>query len=149
MKFSTRTRYGLKAVVDLAYEYGNGPQPLTVLAKKQGISEAYLEQLLRSLKQAGIVETLRGINGGYVLSEPPELISVERVLNVLEGGTAVTDCVSADGSVCENACTCSTRPLFLKLQAKISAVLAQTSVQDLVDDHSEQKKRKSDAKSLS
>lgn len=149
MKFSTRTRYGLKAVVDLAEQYGNGPQTLSFLAAKQGISEAYLEQLLRSLKQAEIVDTVRGINGGYVLAHEPQSLSVGSVMNVLEGSTAVTDCVSGEGTVCENACSCSTRPLFLKLQARINAVLEQTSIQDLLDDYSEQKRRLEDAKRIS
>ncbi|MDD3400072.1 MAG: Rrf2 family transcriptional regulator [Eubacteriales bacterium] len=149
MMFSTRARYGLKAVVDLANEYGNGPQPLSALAKKQGISESYLEQLLRTLRQAHIVDAIRGINGGYVLAREPVSISVESVLEVLEGSTAVADCVSSDGGVCQNACTCSTRPLFLKLQAKINAVLAETSILDLATDHTEQKKRIEDAKNIS
>lgn len=149
MKFSTRARYGLKAVVDLAAEYGKAPQSISLLAAKQGISEAYLEQLLRSLKQNNIVNTVRGINGGYVLVDDPNELSVGRVLNVLEGGTAVTDCVSAEGSVCKNACTCSTRPLFLKLQSRIDALLEQTSVKSLLDDNTEQIRRLEDAKSLS
>ena len=83
MKLSTRSRYGLKAVVDLAVAYGEGPVPLATLAGIQEISEAYLEQLLRSLRNGGIVETVRGAAGGYALSCDPDTLSVGRVLTVL------------------------------------------------------------------
>lgn len=149
MKLSTRSRYGLKAVVDLAVEYGEGPVTLGQLARAQGISEAYLEQLLRALRRSGIVETARGAQGGYALSQPPEKISVGAVLSVLEGSTAVVDCVDTESSGCENACICSARPLFLKLQNKIDGVLSETSVQDLADDYIGQKRRLRHAKGLS
>ena len=93
MKLSTRSRYGLIAVVDLALAYGEGPVSLATLANTQGVSESYLEQLLRTLKSQGIVETVRGASGGYVLRDDPKTLSVGRVLEVLEGGTAVVDCV--------------------------------------------------------
>lgn len=149
MKLSTRSRYGLKAVVDLAVGYGDGPVALPYLAAQQGISEAYLEQLLRSLRKSGIVETARGAQGGYALARPPEEISVEEVLRVLEGSTAVVDCVGTDSEGCSNACTCSARPLFLKLQSRINDVLKTTSIQDLTDDYLQQKRRLEHATSLS
>ena len=141
MKFSTKGTYGLRAVVELAVRYGEGPVSLSAVATEQGISEAYLEQLMRSLKAAGIVQTARGKSGGYSLTRAPEAISVRAVLEALEGSTNVTDCVGADANVCENACTCAARPLFLKLQSRINAVLEETSIGDLTEDHIEQKKR--------
>ena len=149
MKLSTRSRYGLKAVVDLAVRYGEGPVALPALANAQGISEAYLEQLLRALKKGGVVETARGAQGGYALVRAPADISVQEVLRVLEGSTAVVDCVDTASSGCENACVCSARPLFLKLQRKIDNVLTETTIQDLTDDYIEQKRRLSDAESIS
>ena len=149
MKLSTRSRYGLKAVVDLAVSYGDGPVALPALAAMQGISEAYLEQLLRSLKKSGVVETARGATGGYWLSRAPEEITVQEVLNVLEGNTALTDCVGAAAKGCENACVCSARPLFLKLQNKINDVLSATSIRDLADDYIQQKRRLNDATGIS
>ena len=141
MKFSTKGTYGLRAVVELATHYGEGPVSLSAGAAEQGISEAYLEQLMRSLKAAGLVSTTRGKSGGYLLSKAPQQISVLEVLRALEGSTNVVDCVGADASVCENACTCSARPLFLKLQSRINAVLEETTVGELTEDHIEQKKR--------
>ena len=141
MKFSTKGTYGLRAVVELAARYGEGPVSLAAVATEQGISEAYLEQLMRSLKKAGVVKTARGKSGGYLLTRAPEEISVRAVLEALEGSTNVVDCIGADASVCENACTCSARPLFLKLQSRINAVLEETTIGDLTEDHIEQKKR--------
>ena len=141
MKFSTKGTYGLRAVVELATRYGEGPVSLAAVAAEQGISEAYLEQLMRSLKTAGIVKTTRGKAGGYLLTREPQNISVLETLRALEGSTDIVDCVGSDASVCENACTCSARPLFLKLQSRINAVLAETTIGELTEDHIEQKKR--------
>ena len=80
MKFSTKGTYGLRAVVELAIRYGEGPVSLAAVATEQGISEAYLEQLMRSLKKAGLVATTRGKSGGYLLTREPETISVGEVL---------------------------------------------------------------------
>lgn len=150
MKLSTRSRYGLKAVVDLAVYYGEKPVTLSTLASLQGISEAYLEQLLRALRKAGIVDTVRGAAGGYALCCAPAELDVGRVLGALEGSTALVDCVSTrEEASCENACTCSARPLFLKLQARINDVLRDTTIADLAKDYIEQKRRMEHAKSLS
>ncbi len=149
MWLSTKARYGLKAVVDLADGYGEGPLSLAKLSALQGVSESYLEQLLRQLKKAGLVRSTRGVNGGYLLTRKPDALSVEEVIEALEGSTAVVDCVDASGGVCPEACTCSARPLFLKLQQRITAVLANTSIQELLADHLEQKRRIEDAKGIS
>lgn len=149
MKLSTRSRYGLKAVVDLAVYYGDGPVSLAQLASWQGISEAYLEQLLRELKKGGVVDTVRGAQGGYLLSREPQQLPVQEVLDLLEGSTKLTDCVGTAPNACQNACTCSARPLFLKLQSRIDDVLKKTTVADLAEDYIQQKRRYDDATSLS
>ena len=95
----------------------------------------------RSLKKAGIVKTARGKSGGYLLTREPVKISVLEVLRALEGSTDVVDCIGSGANVCENACTCSARPLFLLLQSRINAVLEETTVGELTEDHIEQKKR--------
>ena len=141
MKLSTRSRYGLRAVVDLAVYYGTGPVSLPTLAGAQGISEGYLEQLLRELKKGGVVTTVRGAQGGYELTCDPAELSVQRVLELLEGSTAVVDCVGTEPYDCKSACSCSARPLFLKLQSKINDVLEQTTIRDLADDYIQQKRR--------
>lgn len=141
MKLSTKGRYGLKAMVDLAVEYGSSLVSVATLARNQGISEAYLEQLIGLLRKAELITSTRGALGGYTLSRPPEEISVRDVLTVLEGGTTLVDCVGSEPFECENACMCSSRPLWLKLQARIDEVLSNTSINDLAEDYIKQKRR--------
>lgn len=149
MKISTRGRYGLKAVVDLAVEYGNGPVNVGTLARMQDVSETYLEQLIGTLKRAELVKSVRGALGGYVLAKNPEQINVGEVLNALEGNTLLIECVGNETFDCDNACTCSARPLWLKLQLKINNVLKETTIKDLADDYIMQKRRRNDEESLS
>lgn len=142
IKLSSRGRYGLKAMVDLAIEYGGGPVSAATLASLQGVSLPYLEQLIAALRKAKLVRSNRGVQGGYTLVRPPEEITVYEVLSVLEGNMSLTDCVEQDSrAVCENACTCSARPLFLKLQNRINSVLEETTLLDLAEDNIEQKRR--------
>lgn len=139
MKLSTKGRYGLKAMVDLASGYGCGTRSVSALASSQGISEAYLERIISALKKSGLVTSLRGASGGYTLSRDPEDISVGEILRALEGSTSIVDCVSVGASAeCSNACQCSTRPLWLKLQRKIDDVLDQTTLKDMADDYMSQ-----------
>ncbi len=141
MMLSTKGRYGIKAMVDIASEYGKSRLSVNQLAEKQGISVAYLEQLISALKKAGLVRSARGAAGGYTLSRPPEQISVGEVLRALEKSTAIVDCVGVEGAACENACSCSARPLWIKLQRKIDDVLDSTTIKDMADDHSAQLER--------
>ncbi|MCE5235920.1 MAG: Rrf2 family transcriptional regulator [Clostridiaceae bacterium] len=149
MKLSTRGRYGIKAMVDLAVEYGNGNVSASSLAAQQGISEAYLEQLIASLKKAGLVVSARGALGGYTLSRAPENIGVGEILRALEGSTDLIGCVSSDKVDCGNACSCSARPLWLKLQSRINDVLSSTTLKDMADDYTIQKRRCEKHESLS
>ena len=134
MKLSTRARYGLKAMVDLAERYGGGMVSTSALAALQGISDAYLEQLIAALRRAGLVVSVRGAQGGYALSRPPEEINVGDVLRALEGSTAVMECVGTSRVSCGNACSCSARPLWLKLQRRIDEVLDTTTLADMAED---------------
>ena len=140
MKLSTKGRYGIKAMVDLAMEYPSGDfVSIATLAHSQSISEAYLERQIGSLKKAGLVEAARGAYGGYKLARPPKEINVGEILRALEGKTSIVDCV--DSSVmksCDNACACSARPLWLKLQARIDEVLNTTTLNDMAEDYSAQ-----------
>lgn len=142
MKLSTKGRYGIKAMVELAINYERGCKlSISQLADRQGISASYLEQLIGSLRKAGLVTAARGAQGGYSLSRAPELISVGEVLKALEGSTAIVDCVGTDGTDCTNACSCSARPLWLKLQRGIDNVLDSTSIRDMADDYKIQSER--------
>ena len=141
MKLSTKARYGLKAMVDLSVNFGGGYMSTANLAQQQGISESYLEQLIASLKKAGLVTSVRGAQGGYSLSRPPDKINVGEVLRALEGSTDVMNCVSSTGVTCSNACSCSARPLWLKLQQRIDEVLDTTTLADMAVDYKTQLNR--------
>jgi len=141
MRLSTRGRYGLKAMVDLAVNYGDGMVSTASLAAMQGISDAYLEQLIAALRKAGLVNSVRGAQGGYSLARPPGEINVNEVLRVLEGSTSVMDCVGTESAECDNACSCSARPLWLKLQSRIDEVLDATTLADMAADYTFQLNR--------
>lgn len=138
---STRGRYGLKAMVDLSMAYGQARLSTVSLAELQGISDTYLEQLVSALKKAGLITSTRGAQGGYELSRPPEEITIHQVLSALEGETTLIDCVSSSKVDCTNACTCSARPLWLKLQSRIDEVLNATTLKDMADDYKTQLER--------
>ncbi len=149
MMLSTRGRYGLKAMVDLAQAYGKTRLSTMSLATLQGVSDTYLEQLVSALKKAGLVNATRGAQGGYELSRAPEEITISEVLSALEGETVVADCVSSTSVNCSNACSCSTRPLWLKLQSRINEVLDSTTLKDMADDYQMQLERECDEQNLS
>jgi Rrf2 family cysteine metabolism transcriptional repressor len=91
VKLSTKGRYGVKALFDLASQQGAGPVSLKSIAERQGLSEHYLEQLAAPLRKAGLVSSVRGAQGGYVLGRPPEKITIGDILRVLEGPIGFSD----------------------------------------------------------
>lgn len=94
MKISTRGRYGIKAMVDLAINSKNNKcVSLKSIAQRQGIPENYLEQLMSILKKAEVIKSVRGVQGGYILNKAPEDITVGDLINILEGSLAIVDCV--------------------------------------------------------
>jgi len=130
MKLSTRSRYGLRAMYDLAVNQ-NGPVPLKAIARRQDISEAYLEQLFASLRRFGLVISSRGAAGGYELAKGAGEISVGEILRALEGSTCIADCVGEEG--CVNAYSCPSHPVFAKIQQSIDAVLDGMTLQDMIE----------------
>lgn len=136
MLVSTRGRYGLRSMVDMAMNADKGPLPLRVIAERQGISESYLEQVFAHLRKAGLVTAVRGSYGGYLLSRPPKEITVGEILSALEGPMAPVNCIEdlKKGVVrCDRMEACITYPFWKKLDEKISAILNSTTLQDLVD----------------
>lgn len=141
LKLSTKGRYGIKAMVDLAVEYNNCCLSTSALAAQQSISEDYLERILGSLRKAGLIKATRGAQGGYTLTRAPSKINVGDILRALEGTTDLISCVSSRSVSCNNACSCSARPLWLKLQSRINDVLDTISLQDMADDYLLQMRR--------
>ncbi|MDR2166401.1 MAG: Rrf2 family transcriptional regulator [Clostridiales bacterium] len=135
MKISTRGRYGLKAVVDIAYHTQSVKcVSLKAIAVRHGISENYLEQIIAPLKKAGVLISVRGAGGGYYLSKSPEKITIGEILRVLEGSLAPVDCVVEDDAACgESDCnSCTVKPLWSKLFDSINNVVDSATIADLL-----------------
>ncbi|WP_286677084.1 Rrf2 family transcriptional regulator, partial [Aminobacterium sp. EBM-42] len=112
MKLSTKTRYGLRALLELARQYdGRTPLSITDIASKENISERYLEQLFLKLRRDGLIESVRGPQGGYLLSRAPMEITVAEVVEVLEGNIQIADCL--EGPECMRESACPARKLWL------------------------------------
>ncbi|RQD70574.1 MAG: Rrf2 family transcriptional regulator [Tindallia sp. MSAO_Bac2] len=136
MILSTKGRYGLKAMFELGLHHGTGPVPLKVIAEKQRIPENYLEQLIAILRKAGLVRSVRGAQGGYMLMKQPENITVADVLLTLEGPLAPSECVlESESSSCDNAEKCITRTVWEKILISIHDVIDGMTLQDMIDDH--------------
>lgn len=133
MKLSTKGRYGVKAMVDLAIHYGESPISIKSISQRQGISEYYLEQLFSALRKAKLIKSIRGAQGGYVLNKSPEDITVADVMEVLEGPIEISDCV--EGTICNNGNCCATRLLWQKIKTSIDEVTTSVTLKDIVDDY--------------
>lgn len=132
MRLSTRGHYGLKAMYDLARHYGAGPIPLKSVAERQNISGHYLEQLISVLRKGGLVKSVRGAQGGYVLARPPEEIRVGDVIRLLEGPIAPVECVSEiRAAECDQADHCITRTVWRRVRDSIAQVMDSISLADM------------------
>ena len=132
MKLSTRTRYGVRAILELAENYGKGPLKLKAIAEHQEISVKYLEQLMAVLKSAGIVRSVRGPRGGYVLTRSPNKIKVSDCFNCLEGPVITTECVD-NSSFCTRTADCVARQLWTDVQNTVMDLLRSITLQSLID----------------
>jgi Rrf2 family cysteine metabolism transcriptional repressor len=136
MKVSTRGEYGLRAMVALAKNHGQGPMSIAAMSKASAVPMPYLEQLIGPLRRAGLVESTRGARGGYRLSRSPETVVVGDVYRVMEGPVAPMECVSED--ITEQTCPlidgCETRPVWLRMRDAIAETLDSTTLADLIKD---------------
>lgn len=129
MRISKKGEYGVRAMLDLALRYDQGPVPLSAIAKRQDISEHYLEQLISTLRKAGLVVSFRGAQGGYQLARSPSEITIGDIIRSLEGPIAPMECVSdARQDHCLQKDLCATRMLWLKLRTSIEQVLENTTL---------------------
>lgn len=135
MKLSTKGRYGLKAMYDLALHYGNEPISLKNIAQRQGISEYYLEQLMAILKKAGLVRSIRGAYGGYLLSRKPSEITVGDVLRALEGPIGLVDCALEQEPIkCLRYDNCITRIVWEKIRDSIIKTIDSITLLDMCNE---------------
>lgn len=137
MKLSTKGRYGVKAMFELALNYGKDPLSIKAIAEKQNISEYYLEQLFGNLRKSGLITSSRGAMGGYVLSKSPSEITAGDILNVLEGPVEISECISDEEMNCSKANYCATRLLWLKISDSVNDVINSVTLQDMVNDYYE------------
>lgn len=132
MKLSSRSRYGFRAILELAVEYGNGPLQIKVIAQREDISNKYLEQLIAMLKASGLVRSIRGPRGGYMLTRAPNEIKLSEVFTTLEGPMISVECLEHP-EFCPRCMDCVTRQVWAKMQTAMMGVLEGMTLQDLVD----------------
>lgn len=123
MKISTKGRYGLTIMIELAKHHGEGPIPLRQIAAEKDLSEAYLEQLVSPLRNAGLVKSVRGAYGGYMLAHTPEEISAADVVKVLEGPIQIVEGIENEEA--------AQRELWIRIRDAVKTVLDTTSLEDL------------------
>lgn len=124
MKISTKGRYGLTIMMELAIKYGEGPISLKSIAERNQLSEHYLEQLVAPLRNAGYVKSVRGAYGGYILSKDPEHITSGDIIRTLEGPISPVDFTEEDDP--------AKRHLWLRIRDSIAEVLDSTTLSDLI-----------------
>ena len=137
MKLSTKARYAARAMLDLALQSEDGhtsdvPTLIKDLAKRQEISELYLEQIFTPLKTAGLIRSVRGAHGGFILAKPPSEIRLSDILQIMEGSTAPVACVD-DASLCSRSSFCLTRKVWTEMKKAIDKVLESITLDDLLN----------------
>jgi Rrf2 family protein len=130
MKMSTKGRYGLRIMMELASRYGRGPVLVADIANGQKISGKYIHVLITNLKTSGLVRAVRGPNGGYELARDPSRITVLEVISALEGRSAPVECV-VDTSSCPRADHCAVRDIWCDVASAIDGVLASRTLKQL------------------
>lgn len=134
MKISTKGRYALRLMLDLAMNTSEEPVSLKSVAQRQGISDKYLEQIISVLNRAGYVKSIRGAQGGYLLRKTPEEYTVGMILRLTEGSLSPVSCIDEEAETgCDRQESCVTLILWKKINDAISSVVDHTTLQDLVD----------------
>lgn len=144
MKISTKGRYGLRAIVDLAVYSKGGYTALNTIAERQGISEKYLEQVFNALKKAGIVKSVKGSRGGYMLARDSASTTVGEVLRVLEGELSVVEISQEETDMHDLMEKFLRKNVWSKINARVNGVLNSLTIEDLVNEY----RKKIEASSL-
>jgi Rrf2 family protein len=131
MKLSTRSRYGVRLLLELAMNNKKGQVFLKDIAREEEISEKYLSLIIIPLKAAGLVNSMRGARGGYTLAKPPSEITLKEIVDILEGDTCLVDCVKDPGA-CKRSGLCASRDLWSAISDRISQALGSFTLEDLV-----------------
>ena len=132
MKLSTKGRYATRAMLDLALHYGEGAILLRDIAERQQLSVRYLEHVIMPLKMAGLVRSIRGAKGGFMLARPPSQIKLMEIIQLCEGSIAPVECVD-DTAMCPRSEVCVTQGIWSEMEIAMRRVLESTSLQNLVE----------------
>jgi len=130
MKLSTRSRYGMRAIVDITRHQESGPVSLKEIAERQGVSTKYMEHVVARLLRRRLVSSRRGAHGGYMLSRSPEEITAKEVVHALEGTPMLIQCVSKPER-CGRSASCVTRQVWGQVEDAIDAALDSITIADL------------------
>jgi Rrf2 family protein len=134
VKLSTKGRYGFRLMLDIALHCASGPVSLKDISKRQGITEKYLWHLINPLKSAGLIESIRGARGGYLLAKPLEEISIREIVRALEGPLSLVTCVETPRS-CSKSHNCVARDVWKEVADKIAHTLESVTLKDIVESH--------------
>ena len=132
MKLSTRSTYGMRAMLALAFKYGSGPLMVKEIAEQQNLPATYLEQLMVLLRKSGLVNATRGAHGGYVLSRSAAEITLGEIVEVLEGPLILTECPSGVGC-CGHPETCALHEVWMEASAALQGVFYRLTLANLVE----------------
>ncbi len=132
MMVSTKGRYALTVLVDLARHQDDGYVSLSDIASRENLSMKYLESIISILNKGGMLNSLRGKNGGYRLARIPSEYNINEILLLTEGTLAPVNCIMQDGVLCDKAATCSTLPLWAGLDKVIDDYLSKITLEDVI-----------------
>ncbi|HWO73720.1 MAG TPA: Rrf2 family transcriptional regulator [Dehalococcoidia bacterium] len=132
MKISMKGDYGVRALVELAHRYGEGPVQSSTIASRQAIPEPYLDQLLTSLRRAGFIRSVRGPQGGHALIRDPRDLRLSEVIGALEGSLAPIGCLD-DPNGCQKSTTCTLKPVWQAIEEATIRVLDSITIADLAE----------------
>lgn len=132
MKISTKGRYALRMMLDLAQNQGNRPVPIKEISARQNISDKYLEQIIAVLNKAGYVKSVRGPQGGYMLAKMPKEYTVGMILRLTEGSLAPVECLEFEENTCPRKNECVTLKVWEKIDRAVKDVVDNITLEDLV-----------------
>lgn len=142
MKLSTKGKYGLRAMIDLAQYSEQEAVSISSISQRQSISESYLEQLVAKLRKAGLVLSIRGAQGGYRLAKPSDTISVGDVLRALEGNLQAVECSAHTDEGCQGADLCVTKYVWQRINESIARTVDEMMLDQLVEESKKAQKNK-------
>lgn len=132
MRVSTKGRYALRVMIDLAEHSGNTYVPMKEVAARQGVSLKYLERILPALSKPGLIEGVQGKGGGYRLTRDPSQYTVGEILRLTEGDMAPVACLECDAGQCERTADCKTRPMWSEFYRRANEYFDQVTLADLI-----------------